>query len=598
VAKTIALTVQVDDTQFQKFMKDYQAFAGQVQNLNAKFNAINSSINKSKQLTIDWLGTLRTTQNALTGIVPMAEKITKNIAKWSALIGGIAMMLGTGAGLFGIERLANALIQRRRQMMGIGGDWGQIQAAQMATQATVTDPLSVMQRIRMGQMGDRLTRVGLQAAGVSLEDQKSLSASQIYEKVIRNMPDIIRSLPKGQELPALEQRFLTRIMPMEDWARFIKPGGGLDVEEHQRVLKRLEEEKKQPGLTPEAGRTWADLYEAARSFVAQIQTSLGNALSGIASSLTEVSKGFTDLVRALLDTPAVKRALEQLKTWLDSFADYLKSDEAKKKLQEWTEEMEKVPWARLGEVIGTFIENLGTVIRVLLALKGATMGAGIGAAVGGPWGGALGAIGGGLAGWFAPELLMGGISSLGGGAFAPGDPNAPANFSQRFGDWRTKNWWGGGGMVPHPSMFNQNWWMQPPTFPVNPMDPNATTPPAATGGGKQSFGGSSTNYASLTQSGGARNVAVAGRGSNMYAQGGPNMSSWRSAAKNAVPSSIGGGWSSVIASNNLNFGPGGGRAGRGRGGLDVDNWQMNRTASLRIDNVAGSNVYHTGVGLA
>jgi hypothetical protein len=597
MAKNITLSVQVDDSQFQKFVRDYTTFSKQVQNLNVKFNTVNNSITKAYQQSVSWNNVLRSIGGLLTSIVPGMVKVTEHFGKWAALVGSVSMMLGTGAGLFGLERLANALVQRRRQYMTIGGGWGGIQRGQLATMGTIQDPMSIMQTIRLGQMGNREARVGMQAAGVDMQDFLNKDPSEIYEQIIRNIPNIVRSLPVGQEAPALEQRKLTNVMPLQDWMKFIKPGGGLNEDEHRRILNRLEEEKKQ-GLTPEAGRSWADLYEAARSFVMQIQTSLGNALSGIAGSLTEVSKGFQDLVKALLDMPAVKAALEQLKTWLDGFANYLKSDEAKKKLQDWTEEMEKVPWAKLGETIGIFISNLGTVIRALLALKGLVIGATVGGAVGGPVGAVIGGAGGAAAGWFSPDLLMWGLRSLGGGT--SGDPNAPSNFNQRFGDWRTQHWWGGG-MVPHPNMFNQNWWTQPPTFPVNPMNPNATVPPAATGGNQTSITGG-TSFAGGTSIGGG-SLALAGGGGgggsrtgNMFASG--DMTNWRIAARGAVPSTTGSNFASLMAMNNANFVPGARGRVRSGGPLDIDNWQMNRTASLRVDTVPGANVHMTGVAMA
>jgi hypothetical protein len=380
-----------------------------------------------------------------------------------------------------------------------------------------------------------------------------------------------------------------------------------------------------------------------------IQTRLGSALSGIATSLTGVSKGFTDLLNALLDSPAIKRALEQVKTWLDTFAEYLKSDEAKKKLQDWTEEMEKIPWAKLGEVIGSFIEHLGTVIRVLLALKGATTGAMVGGAIGGVPGAIVGGAIGGAAGYFSPDvakwLFEHGIMGQPTSGQAPLSPDEPgigrAERERRIRAQRererrailapqvpgtpsltpgTPGWTPGAGWVP-------------PTFPVNPFDPNATVPPAATGAQKQSaviggtniasnFSRGNTSLASLNSPRGNTSLAsilnslrgnaslasaggtggslsIGGRGgSSTVVQGGSVNASWRNAARSAVPSNVGGGWASMMASNNNNFGGGGGGGRRGKSGpLDIDNWQLNRTAQLRIDNIAGANIYSTGVAM-
>jgi hypothetical protein len=609
MAKTINLTVQVDDSQFQKFMRDYTAFSNQVKTLQVNFKAVTNTISQAQKQTIDWQKSLQGVNNFITGIVPGVKKITEHFSKWAALIGGIGMMLGTGS-ILGIDRLANTLVQRRRQMLMLGGDWGGIQARQLGAQGTISDTMGVMQRIQYGKMGDVLTRAGLQAAGVNLKDvlDPNKSSADIFEDVIRKMPETFKQAEPGQELQFIIGRHLDKIMPVEEWMKFIKPGGGVDINEQQRVLRNIEEQKKHPGLTPEEGRSWADLYTAAKAFVTDIQTKLGSSLSGIAGSLTEVSKGFSNLLDALLDSPAVKRALAQVKEWLDSFAEYLKGDEAKKKLQEWTEEMEKIPWAKLGEVIGTFIENLGTVIRALLALKGLTMGAAVGGAVGGPLGAAVGGVVGAGVGWFSPELLQGAFTGKLPWPGAPGQADRQelqqeqTPGQQKFNNYMDYFLNGLGGW------FGFGKQQQAPTFPVNPMDPNATVPPAATGQPQQQQQGAvvgPSNFAfnnspvnNMIASGGSRtSLAMAGGGGGSPTSS-VNVASMAGSVRSFAPRTTGTGGDFTSSTQlALNMANGGRQRGRS-GPLDVDNWQMNRTAQLRIDNVAGASVFATGVGLA
>ena len=47
-------------------------------------------------------------------------KITGEFGKWSTLICGTIMMLGGGAGMFGIDRLLNQFIQKQRTALGMG----------------------------------------------------------------------------------------------------------------------------------------------------------------------------------------------------------------------------------------------------------------------------------------------------------------------------------------------------------------------------------------------------------------------------------------------------------------------------------------------
>jgi hypothetical protein len=50
----------------------------------------------------------------------------------------------------------------------------------------------------------------------------------------------------------------------------------------------------------------------------------------------------------------------------------------------------------------------------------------------------------------------------------------------------------------------------------------------------------------------------------------------------------GGNMMALLSSNQTNVG---GRGRRGGGALDSNNWQSSRTASLRIDNIAGANIH-------
>src|SRR5262245_53906807 len=198
MAKTINLTVNVDDSQFQKFMRDYTAFSKQVKDLTVNFNAVTKTISKSHQQTKDWLGLLQSVDRGISGLLPGALKLTREFAKWAAVIGGLAMLLGTGAGI-GIDRLATTLIQRRRQMMGLGGDWSRIQAVQLGAQATIADPMSAMQNIQRGKLGDVGVRAGLLAAGVSMEDilDPKKGPAEILEQIIRKMPETFKRAGKG-----------------------------------------------------------------------------------------------------------------------------------------------------------------------------------------------------------------------------------------------------------------------------------------------------------------------------------------------------------------------------------------------------------------
>jgi hypothetical protein len=109
-------------------------------------------------------------------------------------------------------------------------------------------------------------------------------------------------------------------------------------------------------------------------------------------------------------------------------------------------------------------------------------------------------------------------------------------------------------------------------------------------------GGSSRSYASFRggpTTGGNLGQLFAGGPTNVSAPS-VRMASWNGAVNKAGPR---GGNSNLSISSNSKMALG--MAGRGnQGPLSVDNWQSNRTASLTIRNVPGSNVFMSGAGMA
>jgi hypothetical protein len=595
MAKTINLTVKVEDAEFKQFQQNFNEFTDQIKQLTEKFQKIGTTIDKTTQQTRTLTDTMRGLWDVTKGIGSSLERATGHLAKWAALIGGVSMMLGTGAGLFGIDRLARTLMEKRRQMMGISGDFGRTQAAAIATGATLEDPMGAMQQIRLGQQGLTEQRRALQRVGIS--GIREMEPADALIAMIRKTVEVGERARRtgGQPMRQPEVRGLIPFLGEQGVARLIGPEGRREAES---IIKEFQESRKR-GMKPEDARTWAGLYRAAQAFVQQIQTSLGTALSGIAGSLTQVSKGFTDLLAAFLEMPGVKAALEELKTWLDGFASYLRGDDAKKKLEEWSDELEKVNWKGLGETISSFIGILGSAIDVLKAvlkfdrewrkpwISPQTR----------QW-------------WFGPNM---GISPFGTG------PGGMPTFGERFGDW-TQTPRGSVPWIYGPGAY------QGPTFPINPVAPPTPGTSGATPG-KQGALPSRTQFAAAqpatqpartqfaaAQSGGIQTqiasvlpgfapvAAAPGGGGGTTNITGPrisntNLALWRGATSSRVPQERGEGVAAMMSFASNNFYGGGAPIGRarGKGPLDIDNWQLNRTASLRIDNVAGSNVNMTAV---
>lgn len=118
MAKEATITIKVDDEQFQAFVKNFNEFSEKLKNIGANFQA--SDIDKATQSSRALTDNLRSLLDASKGVHSTIRNITGEFGKWASLIGGTLMMLGGGAGMFGIDRILNQFIQKQRTALGMG----------------------------------------------------------------------------------------------------------------------------------------------------------------------------------------------------------------------------------------------------------------------------------------------------------------------------------------------------------------------------------------------------------------------------------------------------------------------------------------------
>src|SRR5262249_24372814 len=159
------------------------------------------------------------------------------------------------------------------------------------------DPMGAMQQIRLAQLRNVELLRSLQRTNVP--GIQEMAPADALVKMIEKAVEVGERARKMGARPLMQPEIQGMIPFLGEAgvSRFLGPGGRKEAD---LVIESLKEIKKQ-GLTPEDALKWAQLYQAAQAFVTQIQTSLGTSLSGIAESMTKVSKGFTDLVAAFMN---------------------------------------------------------------------------------------------------------------------------------------------------------------------------------------------------------------------------------------------------------------------------------------------------------
>ncbi|HEY1249045.1 MAG TPA: hypothetical protein VGE97_08670 [Nitrososphaera sp.] len=566
MAKTVNLTVRVDDTQFKQFMAQYNAFSAQIKNLTSQFTQIQSTIQKTTQQSTILTTAMRGILNITRPFVNLLKTATGEFFKWSTLIGGISALLGMGGGLFGIERLAAAIMQKRKQVLGLGGTFGGVQAANIFGQSIMDNPQQVLTGIRAGTGGAPEQLRALAALGIPFGTQKK--PEELLPDVLMKVQDLMKKSAPGTELMVGRAYGLSALGFSDSDLIRLKT---MSRDEIKKFEERMLKEKDELSLSEKAQKAWTDLEVQFKNAKSQLMSTFGEKLADLAKPIGELSDSFVKLVKTLMNTTLVDDAIKLLVKWLNQLSDYLKGDTVKEDLQKFVKEVES--WGptlkKFKENMEAFATTLGNIIDVLTKIWRALFG--------GPN--------------ITGEDLRRRLEEYHRNATTTTTPDSTTTPAPTTGP----------AGIPNP-----NTRVTPPVAPTVPAPttgPSFTppAPPAAPPsqsirdrlrGGSLNLGGNQNQFASWLGGPGGNMVVNGGNASFDNSRGGNRFASWNNATQRSSPDNVTG-----YAINNQRstfagiMGGGGGRGGGPTGPLDTDNWQMTRTASLVIRNTPGSNIY-------
>jgi hypothetical protein len=636
VAKTVTLTVKVDDTDFKRFIANFNAFSSQIKNLNQQFSQINTTIQKTTSSSNALISTMKSLWQTTKSLSSTVASITTHFIKWSALIGGIGAMLGMGGGLFGIERLAASILQKRRLVLGLGGDFGRTQAAQIFGQGMLEDPTGVLKGIARGKGGSPEELRGLISLGIPFGNK--MTPEEILPKIIERLRKEVRRVP-GTELMVGRQFGANALgFSDEDIMRISRMKTSKETEE---LAKLIIQRGKELALSEKAQKGWSDLALQFQIAKAAIQSIFGEKLADLTKPLSELSKSIVKLVTTLMSMPIVEKMIKQLTTWLNRLSKYLESNRLEKDLKKFSDTVEGwVPLLkefkdallgfvettrRVGDIMGkvwSFIKTIWKYSPAGMLWKGATGLSGLfgNQSTTGP-GGAPGTT-------VVPgqNIIIPGPSAPGagtivvpGGAGTPAIPGLFPGISPSIRPLRINPTLGPQGSLGGLNQFSNMAFGGGSQFSAGGVGGSALAITGGGVGGNLAFTGGArgSNFAMGNPIGGS-NLALmgGGTGGNLALMGGSSMGAmfvggtgggggadklgaWGRATGGMVPSAEGRStWAGLFGFYGTGAGGGGGGGGKGGGPLDANNWQSNRTASIVIRNTPGSNPYMTATGMA
>jgi hypothetical protein len=568
VAKDVLIGVQIQDTQLQDLLKRIGNLTASIKTIDASFIHLSQTIQNTNQNMQQITATLQAAAAQTNRMNQNVTNITRHIYRWGALISGMAMLLG-GGGLFGMRRLADDLIARRRRDLAGGGGYAERAYFETQGKSILDDPSGFLAKIRTGQthMGGpeylAMKRLGL--SDTDLDPSKTKDV-EVMEKLLplmaKKAAEVMRENPR--QFGDIWDNLFGPILKSDEARRLATPEGKAAAEGIAERSKLWRERVK-----PEDLEAWTKFWEQIKTFTTTLQVDATVLLAPLAVSLTEVSKGFSNLADILTKLAGMTDLISGLSMALSDFGKMLQSESVGELIQRYI--------TLVSDVVKFFINKEWQAIQWLFnKLMGTGGGGGAVDQFGNPIytdqnvqaGPHAGEGGGGGGGGAAPAPVPPGEPHGRRGSLPPGSTPPASAPSQT-------------GAVPGPAPLTR--FIPGPRAPLTPM--TKTTPTAA--------GSTFSNWQSITGPAAPFQMPGSGGGSSNRSVLFNNQNSWKAGAQMMAPPAVTGG-GGVTGSAGGGVLPGQERLGA----LDLGNWQSTKTASLVVRQVPSANLHLAATAMA
>lgn len=352
MAKDVSLTVTVSDDSFTAFVKKFNELIVQMEKLNDNWKKVSQSIENAAKSGQKFNTTINILAVTSRGIHSSISQTTKHFYKWGALVAGIGTLLG-GGGLFGMGRFSEGVVARQRYMAGAGLDsYGGTLAAQTFGKSLFDNPNVIMDAVKKGRNDpSTMESIGLRSLG--LFGRKDLTNEQVSEEVLRRITRYLHD--QGYTDKSENLALFARPRGLEALAGGmdnVRRAAALGSEQSFDTLADRQKYYREHGPTPEDLAAWDKLWASVKDFGMKISSEWTAKMAPIAGALAKVSDALGDLVVALFEMPVVQRAISKLAGWMNDFATYLEKDETKKALEEFIN--------KIAAFVGPVASGIGT----------------------------------------------------------------------------------------------------------------------------------------------------------------------------------------------------------------------------------------------
>lgn len=312
-------------TQTSRFERMYNSLEEQNRGLLDAFSSEEKFNATLDAAAVSWVGMLKTGKLFAGHIVHS----TQSLLRWTKLTALFSGIIGAG-GLFGINRMAANVAEKRTSATGLGVSVGELQSFN-ANFGRLGNAEGIL-----GGFAEAETDVSKKwALQQYLGGEPSGDPARDFAAGLRKFKTFVDQY-KGDRLqslgPQLEARGYTQLGITPETARIIQGTPEAEIEQLIRgyqggVAGRL-------GISDADAKKWTDLTQQMEAAGYQIEDVFARRAVGLTGPLSHLSDAFASLVTNLLNNDKIREWIGDLGRGVKEFANYLGSDAARSKVTE------------------------------------------------------------------------------------------------------------------------------------------------------------------------------------------------------------------------------------------------------------------------
>lgn len=267
------------------------------------------------------LSTMATHAKSIAGSIASA---TVHLAKWATFSLG-AGLIGGGAGLFGLDALANAVSGQRKSAQGLGITSAEQQAfaVNFGTRLVGGDFLSQVQGVR----SDLSQQWMLSALGISSSEIQQADTADLGIDVIRRAQRLWQQVgPGGHNTQTMQANGLAGLMDFSTWQRI----GQMSPDELEKYTQQYRRDVPTMGASDAVQKDWQNFSVQMKRAADQIEAVFVRGLDPLVPSLTALSDAVVKALSGFLANPHLEGLINDIARAIGGMADALRGEDLQK----------------------------------------------------------------------------------------------------------------------------------------------------------------------------------------------------------------------------------------------------------------------------